>query len=261
MGLAKQIRNTAEDLLAFGPGFVVATNLARLRRSPAARVNVRGVGPVHFRGGNSDVSVLRQVFRQNEYDLDHPAQMAARIQRRYREILAAGRKPIIVDAGANIGGSALYFEQKFPDARIVSIEPDAGNCAVLRRNLGHRPNHVILEAAIGATPGFVSVMAHEHGWAVQTERAERGLPIVTIEDAFAASGGDEPFFVKIDIEGFESDLFSTNLGWIERCFMIAVEPHDWMLPGQGTSLSFQKALAPHGFELFIKGENLLYVRL
>ena len=261
MRLTKQIVNTAKDLVAFGPGFVFATNLARIRKDQTARVNVRGVGPIHIRGGNSDVAMLRQIFRQNEYDLDHPAEIGERFQRRYREILAAGRKPIIVDAGANIGGSALYFEQKFPEARIVSVEPDAGNVAVLRRNLERRPNHVILEAAIGAMPGFVSVVGHEQGWAVQTERADKGLPIVTIEDAFKASGGDDPLLVKIDIEGFESDLFSTNLGWIERSFAIAVEPHDWMLPGKGTSLSFQKALAPHGFEVFIKGENLLYVRM
>ena len=160
-----------------------------------------------------------------------------------------------------IGGSALCFGQLFPDARIVSIEPDPHNRAILRRNVGDRPNHVVMEAAARSEPGFVALQSSDLGWASRTERAEQGLPIVTIEDAFAASGGGDPLLVKIDIEGFEADLFSTNLGWIDRSFAISVEPHDWMLPGKGTSLSFQKALAPHGFELFIKGENLLYVRL
>ena len=39
-----------------------------------------------------------------------------------------------------------------------------------------------------------------------------------------------------------------------------IEPHDWLLPGSGTSTDFQKAMAERGFDLLISGENLLYVR-
>lgn len=259
MRLAAQVANVARDFRAFGAGFVTTANLARLRSRPCV-LQVPGIGPVHVRTGNSDVATLRQIFRDREYDLDHPAEMGTRIQRRYHESLAAGRWPIIVDAGANIGASALYFESCFPEARIVSIEPDPHNCAMLRRNVGGRPNHVVMEAAIGANPGFVTLSNQALGWAVRSERAESGFPIVTVEDAFRASGGDDPLIVKIDIEGFESDLFADNLDWIAKTPVIAVEPHDWMLPGKMTSASFQKALAAHDFEIYIKGENLLYVR-
>jgi FkbM family methyltransferase len=256
----RRVAHIAGDLAAFGPGFVVKSNLARLRPGTTAAVHVPGIGPVHVRGGNSDVAVLRQVFGKHEYDLVNPAGMRARIQARYEEILAAGRKPIIVDAGANIGASALYFEQQFPAARIVSVEPDPANLEVLRKNVGHRPNHVIRPAAIGSSPGFVSLSGTDVGWAVQTERADQGLPIVTIEDAFAASGGDDPLLVKIDIEGFESDLFEANCDWVAKPYAIVIEPHDWMLPGKMTSANFQKALSTQAMELYIKGENLLYVR-
>lgn len=260
MGLTKQVKNAAGDLIAFGPGFVMRTNIGRFRKGRAFAVDVPKIGSVHVRGGNSDVAVLRQVFRDREYDIDHPRELGERIRRRYEEILAAGRKPIVVDAGANIGASALEFDRLFPRAQIVSIEPDPNNCAILRKNLGHRPNHVILEAAIGSEAGFVSLSGNDLGWAVQTERADRGVPIVTVDDAFAASGGDDPLLVKIDIEGFEQDLFARNLDWIKKPYAIYVEPHDWMLPGKLTSVTFQKALATETFELFIKGENLLYVR-
>jgi hypothetical protein len=40
-----------------------------------------------------------------------------------------------------------------------------------------------------------------------------------------------------------------------------IEPHDWMLPGQMTSRAFQQAMAAHPFEMFIRGENILYVRV
>ena len=42
--------------------------------------------------------------------------------------------------------------------------------------------------------------------------------------------------------------------------LIIIEPHDWMLPGEGSSASFQKALAKYDWELLIKGENLFYFR-
>jgi hypothetical protein len=71
----------------------------------------------------------------------------------------------------------------------------------------------------------------------------------------------EAFIVKIDIEGFESDLFASNTDWLEHTFAVFIEPHDWLLPYEGTSQSFQKALVRWPFDLFLIGENLLYVRL
>lgn len=43
--------------------------------------------------------------------------------------------------------------------------------------------------------------------------------------------------------------------------MVIIEPHDWMLPGQLSSRSFQQAMARHLFELFMRGENIFYVRV
>jgi hypothetical protein len=82
--------------------------------------------------------------------------------------------------------------------------------------------------------------------------------MITVEDAFGLSGGDSPFIIKIDIEGFEKELFANNTKWIERSQVVIIEPHDWMTPG--TSRSFRLAMDQHPFEVVIRGENLLYVR-
>jgi hypothetical protein len=68
------------------------------------------------------------------------------------------------------------------------------------------------------------------------------------------------FIAKIDIEGFEKDLFASNLDWIAETFVIYIEPHDWLLPGQGSSKPFLNAIVPHGFEIYVVGENLTFVR-
>ena len=259
-GLIRKIGINVADMQAFGP-MVLSRHLKKRRANPEMKVNVRGVGSVNIRAGESDIATIRQVFLNREYDTSHPTLVSDRIEARYREILARGGTPIIADIGANIGAASLWFLREYPDAAIVAVEPEPANVAVLKRNLDGRANTTVIEAAIGATPGFVALDNAAQSWAVQTSRAERGIAIVTVDEVLARAPGDTPFIVKIDIEGFESDLFESNLDWIAKCYVVMIEPHDWMMPGRGTSFAFQRAMAQHSFELFIRGENLLSVRL
>src|SRR5918911_488572 len=41
----------------------------------------------------------------------------------------------VVDLGANIGLTTLYFAKSYPQARFICIEPDPNNASVLRRNV------------------------------------------------------------------------------------------------------------------------------
>jgi FkbM family methyltransferase len=224
--------------------------------APVVALDVRDYGRVYVRRGDTDLGVLRDTIGDRAYDVGAKAVQAA-LQARYEAILREGRTPVIVDAGANIGGATLWFQRAYPQAALVAIEPDAGTAEILRRNVGE--SAVVLEAAVGAKPGFVSVSNSGAAVAVTTERAESGCRIVTIDEAAAEVVGGELFIVKVDIEGFESDLFSENLGWIDRSAAVFVEPHDWLFAGRGTSRSFQTAMGARDFELIIRGENLLYV--
>jgi len=38
-----------------------------------------------------------------------------------------------------------------------------------------------------------------------------------------------PFIAKIDIEGFEHELFSKKTDWIKDFYPITLEIHDWMM--------------------------------
>ena len=218
-------------------------------------------GPIYFRPHNSDFETLRKALRDKEYDTSFVPEVDDRISDRYGEICQAGKTPIIIDAGANIGAASIWYHAKFPRAKIAAIEPDPNNAAVLRKNVGQHANITVLEAAVGSVPGTVSVIQAPLGWASQTVRSESGLPVVTIAQACQESSGDTLFIVKVDIEGFEADLFSENLDWLDDAFVVAIEPHDWLLPGKRTSGNMQKAIAQHPFEMFHHGENIIYVRL
>src|SRR5262249_12200769 len=45
----------------------------------------------------------------------------------------------IVDCGANIGLTALYLASAYPNARILCVEPDPANFALLQRNTRNEP--------------------------------------------------------------------------------------------------------------------------
>jgi FkbM family methyltransferase len=261
MVLGRSLAQHRQEMRRFGRRFWLR-NLGSVPRDGLRPVRLPNMEPIYIRPGESDLDVLHQIYFAKFYQIRVP-EVRERIDRRYREILAAGKVPIIVDAGANIGISSIWFARQYGDARVVAVEPDAGNLALLRRNVAPYPNVAVLDAAIGATRGFAALSnsGERLAWTVQTSRAEDGVKIVTVDDAFAASGGDEPFIVKIDIEGFERDLFASNLDWLDRAYVVFVEPHDWMFPGERSSGPVQQAMAQRSFEMFIAGDTLAFVRI
>jgi hypothetical protein len=80
-------------------------------------------------------------------------------------------------------------------------------------------------------------------------------------NAFARVRDGTPFIAKIDIEGFESDLFAENTDWLKEVYMVVIEPHDWLMPGERTSRAFQVVMSRFEFEIFVSGDNLIYVRV
>jgi FkbM family methyltransferase len=210
---------------------------------------------------DSDMSVLRQIFVRKEYDLSRLRQFA-RINSRYNEIVKAGDVPVIVDAGANIGASSIWFSRLFPRAKILALEPDHENAELCRRNCANYINVIVVEAAIGSTPGKVQLVRPDSmSWSIQTRRcdAEGSIKMVTVEQLMSQLESSAKLFVaKIDIEGFEKDLFSSSTDWLSEVAVVAIELHDWLLPY--SSIPFQKAIANYEAEVIISGENLIFVK-
>jgi FkbM family methyltransferase len=250
-------------LFVFGPTYNLSSLLS-LFRVPLAPMWVWGVGIVWFRPNNSDVKAFRQVFIDGAYQMGRRRAQTKRIQAKYQAILAAGRTPLIIDAGANVGAAALYFAKAFPAARLVAVEPDPDSCAMLRRNVRTRPQVTVVEGALGAVSGRVNLTpAGKKAWAVRTERSETGCVRVYSTAELREIGGPDTdlLIYKIDIEGFERDLFATATDWVNDTYALMVELHDWMPQGQGSSFTLQKAVMDKGFEIVLHGEDLILVRL
>ena len=257
--LVKRLGREASDARLLGIG-TLTHHFGRLTGRRECEVRLRGVGPVTLRPAEPQLASFRRIFADREYDV--PVREAEEALRdRYQAILSRGRKPVIVDAGAYVGAASLWFGAKFPQAHIVAVEPDPENFSLLERNLSTSGSFVPIQAAIGGETGRVRLVPAAESWATQVERSEAGVELITMNEAFAAVAKGEPFIAKINVEGFEADIFKGDLEWLDKVAMLFIEPHDWLLPGQHTSRPFQRALGSRDFELFIVGPHLCYVRL
>lgn len=250
-GIVENIR----DVRVFGPRV-----LLRFIRD-GRPVHLKDLGQVSFRRGGSDFDCFRLVHQKGDYDILALPQVRQRFERELMSIKESGKTPLIIDGGANVGSSALWFAKLFPEAAIDAIEPDQENFALLSKNLAGYRSIKPIHAALGSVAGHAEIVSSARGDAVRTERAETGTPVVTINDLNSSRKDLALFLVKIDIEGFERDLFETNLDWLDDAFAVIIEPHDWMLPGQHSSKTFMQAMSSRNFEIFIVGENLLFLRV
>jgi FkbM family methyltransferase len=247
-----------KDWKHFGPAVAFARRRAGVTTLPTR------LGPLSLRLQNSDLEVFRQVFIHQEYDIDWLEQ-AQVIQARYDAMLRAGERPIIVDAGTNVGAAALWFARRFPEAMVIGLEPDPDNFALAVRNTQTHGNIRVVHAALGGSEGAVQLSADpsgQHSWGIQTVRAETGeVPITTIQALLEQEDAKARLLIaKIDIEGFEDDVFEGDLSWLDSVTAVLIEPHDWMLPDRRSSRAFQRAFGARDFDLMIRGENLIYVR-
>lgn len=133
--------------------------------------------------------------------------------------------PYIIDCGANIGLSVLYFKQLYPQASIVAFEPDASNFALLESNCKTNGiNDVQLEQAAvwieNTTLQFISSGSQgSHITAGQTGGNIIEVRAVKLSDLLRSRKVD---FLKIDIEGVEDQLLrdcAVSLGNVDHLFV------------------------------------------
>lgn len=74
----------------------------------------------------------KNIFYTNSTELLHTLQEIF-VKEIYKVELP--ENPVIIDCGANIGLSIIYFKEHYPTAQILAFEPDEGNFNLLARNI------------------------------------------------------------------------------------------------------------------------------
>ncbi len=139
----------------------------------------------------------------------------------------------ILDLGANIGLSAIYFARLFPDAELACVEPAPGNLRGLSKNLKlNSVRAAIIPAAVDADDGCVLLELGEryHGHRVveQSSSASRSVlevEAISVPTILRRLCWERIGLLKVDIEGHEAALFARDCDWLDRVDAMCIEWH------------------------------------
>jgi FkbM family methyltransferase len=179
----------------------------------------------------SDVIVFYDVFhvKEHEWTFSTPPQ-------------------VILDAGAYTGLSSSYFAMRYPEARVIALEPDAQNFALLNRNVSSFKNVRTINGALWNQSGALIITDPGSGaWSFRvTKPADPSvepadvasepsngsrIQAYSVSDIMRECGVDRIDLLKLDIEGSEKEVLSDSDSWISHVSAISIELHDRFKPG------------------------------
>lgn len=195
----------------------------RWRTAVTARLRVGQLVVAWRLGPKSDFGVLQEIFTQRAYELSIPT------------------PSVILDLGSHMGASLLYFRSRYPDARIIGVEPDPRTFERLRQNaaqLGVEVRH----AAVTPRDGEVTFYPARQGWSSSLYPNGSDPVVVTgrsLDSLLDELGLATVDLLKLDVEGAEHDLLASSRR-LSDVRMIVGELHDTR-----ASDAFAALLAPH----------------
>jgi FkbM family methyltransferase len=154
---------------------------------------------------------------------------------------------VIVDAGANVGYTALRFQKQFPGVQIIAIEPEANNIAQFEKNCSPYPNITLVRGALwtrGRTLSIQSAGVDSNAFQL-IEDPSGNIPGFSVLDLMRMFNVEHIDVLKMDIEGSEKIIFEDDgvKKWLPRVRAILVETHDVTLGIKGCSASVRSATA------------------
>ncbi|HEX7477002.1 MAG TPA: FkbM family methyltransferase [Polyangiales bacterium] len=180
-------------------------------------------------------------------------------EQQYRLASYVPNNPTIIDAGANIGVTALWFLWQYPGATIHAFEPEPDNFRLLQANFGSHPQVVLNQAGLGAQVGRLQLHLGEHG-AVHSFFGEGGrsldVQVLTLADYVEKHQIACVDVLKLDVEGSELDVLKGLGEALSRVQVIVGEVHERVVDQR----AFYEYLREHGFVVvrridFIDGEH------
>ena len=203
----------------------------------------------------SDKWLIGTIFQDEEYNLP----------------LNNFNPKFILDCGANVGYASVYFTNKYPEAKIISVEPEHSNFKMLQYNTLFYDNIKCINSALWNRETYIKVLpdapGHTAGFTtVETsENDPEALKTTTISKLLKESNFDEIDLLKMDIEGAEKEVFSENnlngggvYEWLPKVKVLTIELHDRMK--RGCSRALFNAISKYDYFFSMRGENLIFIR-
>ena len=215
--------------------------------------------PIYLRKNTVDVWVYQEILDRNEY------------------AFSVKEEPnYIIDAGANIGMTSIYFANKYKNAKIIAIEPEEENYELLKTNTKNYPNVIAVKAALWNTSGEISLFdtgLESTGFMVETNASAIKLgtknmkhltQAITVDEIMRDYKIDSIDIIKIDIEGAEKEVFESCNNWIDKTKCVIVELHERMKKGCGKAVYKQvkrfDQIGKNGEDIYLSKDNYIKMR-
>ncbi len=161
--------------------------------------------------GPSFIETYKEVFKKNIYKFQTTA-----------------ISPVIIDCGANVGVSCVYFKRVYPQCRLIAFEPDPIIFNYLEDNIksGEIKNIELIQKAVWSCntelefyseksdAGRLNVEMNAEKITVQTTRLKDYLK-------------EQVDFLKIDIEGAETEVILDSKDLLKNVQNIFIEYHSF----------------------------------
>jgi FkbM family methyltransferase len=166
----------------------------------------------------------------------------------------------IIDCGANIGFTSIFYANTYPEAHIVAVEPEKRNFDLLKKNTAPYNNIVCLNKGIWNERTYLKIAREFDAYinvmvTPTNDPAEAICEAVTIQNILDDQEWDQADVVKMDVQGAEKAIFSSNHQWMEKTKLLILELHEKHV--SHSSQPAIKALLSYGFRFFIY-HNLLF---
>jgi len=193
-------------------------------------------------GLNCSISTIIEIYAKGEYN--------------YPEILSDLKGKDVIDIGANVGDSSIYFAV-LGAKKVIGVEPlpNVANCAINNVNLNNLENKIkIINAGLSINNGFISVpcdydIMKSNGFSLVKSDGNCKVPTITLKDVIEMV--DNPYLLKLDCEGCEADILTkSDPNELKNFKYIVFETHPFI-----TDVSDDKILASLkniGFSCYLK---------
>ena len=138
----------------------------------------------------------------------------------------------IVDVGAHMGAATRYFANSFPEAKVLSFEPNPKSFSLLEFNTAKLSNVELVQAGLGDRSGTAQLHMGMHSsmqasMLANQENTEDSVTIQVLDARMelANRGIEEISILKIDTEGLELPILKALEEVLPRTDFLYLEYH------------------------------------
>jgi FkbM family methyltransferase len=197
-------------------------------------------GQMKARAGISKTLVLKCEWDSRKFDFEVFANETSKQHaietltgKTYSKVPFINNVESVLDIGANIGASVIFFALNYPNARLVAVEPARQPFVLLRRNIRNYAklmNHANVRTFNvglhnGTIKGPIYLRAPDSVRNALRSNSQEEAQLVEAGTFTRSIGLDRPDIIKIDTEGCEIPIINSMIDSFRNAKAIYIEYH------------------------------------